>query len=211
MQRIITRIQSALKSYGPSSLKRVLWNKEYSGDKWNFADNTLGDCVYPHLEKHAANGSILDLGCGSGNTANELAANAYQTYVGVDISEACLDKATKRSQQVGRGEKNHFASGDFLSYVPAQKFDVILFRESMYHIPMGKIASTVMHYAKYLKEGGVFIVRMGTRSADGEVKSRPIAMFDIIRAEFDVVEDCTYGEKGATVMVFRPKGAAHKA
>src|SRR5580698_8032980 len=108
MQRIITRIQSALKSYGPSSLKRVLWNKEYSGDKWNFADNTLGDCVYPHLEKHAANGSILDLGCGTGNTANELAANAYQTYVGVDISEACLNKAIRRTRETGRTEKNRF-------------------------------------------------------------------------------------------------------
>ena len=86
-QRTVRFVQSALKSYGPSGIKRVLWNREYSTDKWNFADNTVGDCVYAHLERHAANGSILDLGCGSGNTANELAVDAYQNYVGVDISE----------------------------------------------------------------------------------------------------------------------------
>ena len=107
-QRILGLTQSALKSYGPSGLKRIFWDKEYSGDKWNFADHTVGDCVYSHLEKHAANGSILDLGCGSGNTPNELDANAYQSYLGVDISETCLKKASKRSQENGRVDKNKF-------------------------------------------------------------------------------------------------------
>jgi len=209
-QRILTLMQAGLKSYGPSSIKRRLWNKEYSGDKWNFADNTIGDCVYSHLERHAANGSILDLGCGTGNTSTELAANAYQTYIGVDISEACLNKAIRRSQETGRAEKNHFVRGDFLNYVPAQKFDVILFRESMYHVPPGKIASTVAHYSNYLKEGGVFIVRMATSSRDGQIKPRPTAMIDLIKREFDVVEDCQYSDSGATVIVFRPKCAARK-
>jgi len=209
MQRIVTFVQAALKSYGPSGLKRILWNKEYSGDKWNFADDTVGDCVYSHLEKHASNGSILDLGCGTGNTATELAANAYQTYVGVDISETCLSKAMTRSQKTGRAAKNQFVQSDFLNYVPTQKFDVILFRESMYHVPPGKIPSTLAHYADYLREGGVFVVRMATRGPDGKVKSRPTTMIDIIKAECDVLENCTYAD-GATVLVFRPKHAAQK-
>ena len=208
-QRILRFMQSALKSYGPSNIKRFLWNKEYSGDKWNFAANSLGDCVYLHLEKHAANGSILDLGCGTGNTANELAANAYRYYLGVDISEACLDKATKRTRECGRAEKNQFVSGDFISYAPNQQFDVILFRESMYHIPLGKIKSTLDHYTRYLKGSGVFIVRLATWE-EGKAKSRPTAMIGIIEREFDVVENCFYKESGATVIVFRPKSAAHK-
>jgi SAM-dependent methyltransferase len=204
-QRALTLMQSALKSYGPSGLKRFLWNKEYSGDKWNFADNTVGDCVYSHLEKHAAGGSILDLGCGAGNTATEVALHAYQIYVGVDISETCLSKARRRSKACGREEKNRFACGDFLSYAPNQQFDVILFRESMYHVPMGKIVSTVDHYSRYLRTGGVFIVRMATSGPDGKPKSRPMAMIDIIKGGFDVVENCQYEKAGATVIVFRPR------
>ena len=88
-------------SYGPSGIKKRLWDKEFSSTKWNFIDNTMGDCVYPFLEKYANNGNILDLGCGPGNTANELAASAYKTYIGVDISEAALEKATKRTQENG--------------------------------------------------------------------------------------------------------------
>src|SRR6185503_5337608 len=159
-RRILVFTQSALKSYGPSGLKRVFWEKEYSGDKWNFADHTEGDCVYSHLEKHAANGDILDLGCGSGNTANELAANAYQNYLGVDISETCLNKARKRSEENGRAAKNKFTSGDFLKYSPTEKFNVILFRESMYHVPMGQIKSMLDRYSEWLKDGGVFVVRL---------------------------------------------------
>ena len=204
-RRILVFTQSALKSYGPSSLKRVFWDKEYSGDKWNFADHTEGDCVYSHLERHAANGNILDFGCGSGNTANELAANAYQNYLGIDISETCLNKARKRSEENGRAAKNKFTSGDFLKYSPTEKFNVILFRESMYHVPMGQIKSILSRYSEWLKDDGVFIVRLETADREGNPKSRPTAMVNIIRTEFDIVEDCQYPESGATVIVFRPK------
>ena len=88
VQRALTFARGFLLSYGPTKIKKALWDKEFSGDKWNFIDDTASDCVYAHLEKHARGGDILDLGCGPGNTANELAENAYTTYLGVDISES---------------------------------------------------------------------------------------------------------------------------
>lgn len=206
--RILRFGQSAIKSYGPSGLKRILWNKEYSGSKWDFNDHTETDCVYPHLEKHAANGSILDLGCGSGNTANELAANAYGQYLGVDISEICLDKARERSRENGRARKNRFAYGDFLKFSTSERFDVILLRESLYHFPMEKIESTLNRYGKNLKDSGVFVVRLATADKDGSPKPRPIAMIGIIERRFAVVENCYYKDFGSTVIVFRPRGEA---
>lgn len=208
-RRILGITHSALKSYGPSRLKRVFWDKEYSGDKWDFADHTEGDCVYSHLEKHAANGSILDLGCGSGNTANELAENAYENYLGVDISETCLKKANKRSVENGRAEKNKFVSADFIRYTPTQKYNVILFRESMYHVPMGRIKSMLDRYSEYLKDSGVFIVRLATADRDGKQKSRPTAMVGIIEREFHVVEKGFYETFGSVVIVFHPRGCKH--
>jgi SAM-dependent methyltransferase len=199
-------VRGALLSYGPSSIKKFFWDKEFAGGKWNFIDNTLGDCVYGHLEKFANNGSILDLGCGPGNTANEVADSAYRRYVGVDISKEALAKAKRRSVENGRGNKNQFECGDFLSYLPAQKFDVILFRESMYHVPIGKIQPMLDRLSQFLKAGGVFIVRMYTVD-EGQVKQRPIAMFELLEKEFSVVEKSHYPESGATVMVLQPKGA----
>jgi SAM-dependent methyltransferase len=201
-QRSLEIMSGFLKSYGPSNIKKLLWDKEFSGGKWNFIDNTLGDCVYPHLATHLHNGSILDLGCGPGNTANELPGSAYQIYIGVDISEAALDKARKRTEQNGRAGKNLFVKDDFLSYIPTQRFDVILFRESMYHVPVGKVKTILDRYAKYLKDGGVFVVR-----TQGETtKHRTKAMLSIIESEFGVVEKSRYREPDeATVLVFRPR------
>jgi 2-polyprenyl-3-methyl-5-hydroxy-6-metoxy-1,4-benzoquinol methylase len=210
-QRILRIGESALKSYGPSSLKRILWDKEYAGNKWDFADHTESDCVYSHLEKHAGSGSILDLGCGTGNTANELATNAYEKYLGVDISEVCLTKARRRSQENGRAAKNQFVYGDLLQFSTAQVFDVILLRESLYHVPIEKIESTLNRYAKNLKDKGVFIVRLYTLDTDqrnptyGTPKPRPTAMIRVIERKFDVVENCHYRESGSTVIVFRPR------
>jgi SAM-dependent methyltransferase len=204
-QRALRFALGAFKSYAPSGLKRIFWDKEYSGTKWDFADHTENDCVYSHLEKHAANGSILDLGCGSGNTSNELAANAYEKYLGVDISEVCLSKARRRSQESGRAAKNQFVYGEILEFSTPQQFDVILLRESLYHVPMRKIVSTLNRYSKNLRDNGVFVVRIYTSDKDGTPNPRPLAMIGIIEREFAIVENCYYRESGATVIVFRPR------
>jgi SAM-dependent methyltransferase len=206
-QRAVRFVNGFFKSYGPSNIKKALWDNEYSGDKWNFADNTAGDCVYSHLERHVAKGNILDLGCGSGNTANEVSVTAYDSYIGVDISEAALRKATKRSEKNGRAQKNRFVQGDILNYLPTGQFRVVLFRESMYHVPLGKIKPMLDRYSKYLADGGVFIVRLNTTDGIvGKTKSRPSAMIAAIESDFDVLEKRQYGgESGPTVIVFRPR------
>ena len=62
--RTLTFARGFLLSYGPTKVKKAVWDNEFSGDKWNFIDDTSGDCVYPHLEKHARGGDILDLDAG---------------------------------------------------------------------------------------------------------------------------------------------------
>jgi SAM-dependent methyltransferase len=209
VDRSVRFVHSFLKAYGPTSIKKYFWDKEYSSERWAFAYNTVGDCVYPHLERHTANGSILDIGCGSGNTATEMAETSYRSYLGVDISEAALAKARRRSQECGRGEKNSFECGDFLTYVPTGQYDVILFRESMYHVPLSKVKETLDRYSVYLKDGGVFVVRLFASSGDrpnGKDKYRPAAMLGIMETEFNVLEKVRYDVPGRpTVMVFRPK------
>jgi|SRR5215470_14164062 len=197
-----------LKSYGPSNLKKYLWDKEFAGTKWDFIDHTEGDCVYESLEKYANHGSVLDLGCGPGNTANELSANVYQNYIGVDISEKALAKAQSRTMEAGRGHQNSFVLHDFINYTPEQKFDVILFRESIYHVPLGKIKETLDHYAKYLKSDGVFVIRIATSDKEhkGVDKPRPLAMVRLMETEFAVVEKRRYDHiSQPVVLVLRPK------
>ncbi len=207
LRRTLNFVQGFLASYGPSSIKKLLWDRDFAGDKWNFIDDTSGDCVYPHLEKYARNGDILDLGCGPGNTANEIASDVYRSYVGVDISEVALAKAVKRTKENGRESKNSFAQGDFLGYTPTQEFDVILFREALYHVPFGQVLTILDKYSKYLRKSGVFIVRLYSGdNKTGKKKWRVTRKIDLIKRELEMVESAEYGTRGLpTVQVFRPR------
>lgn len=208
VDRTVRFVRGFLLSFGPTSFKRALWDKEYSEEKWSFAYNTVGDPVYPYLEKYAAGGSILDIGCGSGNTANELGGEAYRSYVGVDISEAALAKAARRSRENGRQDKTRFECSDFFSYVPTGKYDVVLFRESMYHVPIPKIRAILEKYSAALKTQGVFIVRLVTAEG-GKPKYRPTKMIQTIEAASEVVEKYHNEKTGVKVVVCRPRQAAN--
>lgn len=211
VDRTVRFVRGFVMSYGPSGMKKKLWDQEFSSTKWDFIDNTAGDCVYPYLEKYARNGDILDLGCGPGNTANELAANVYQSYIGVDISEAALAKAVKRSKENGRETKNSFVNSDFLSYDPSRNFDIILFRESMYHVPFGQVLPILNKFSKNLKSTGVFIVRLyAGDERPGVIKTRVTSKMDLIRDHFDIVESRQFDLPALpNVLVFKPRQQAN--
>jgi SAM-dependent methyltransferase len=195
LRKVRNVLRGVLQAYGPQNIKRRLWNTEFAGGRWDCLESTPGDCVYEYVERYANNGRILDLGCGSGSTGNELALNAYREYVGVDISDVAIAKAILRTDQNGRAGKNSYMQSDIFSYVPSGRFDVILFRDSIYYIPRPKIVGMLRRYARYLTGKGVFIVRLW----DGGDDNR---LVDVIESSFETVEKHA-AESKAVVLVCR--------
>jgi len=201
VQRAVRVPYNFILRYASPTIKRFFWDREFASGKWNFIDDTAGDASYPYLEKYCAGrGNILDLGCGPGNTANELAAAAYQEYLGVEISEVALNKARERTERNGRSGKNHFVSGDMLTFVPSRQFDVILMRESVYHVATGELKGLLDRYAQYLTENGVFVVKLIIQN-----RYTSKARVRIIESAFEVVEKGEHSRDGSTVLVFRPQ------
>lgn len=147
-----------LKRWGNTFIKKSIWNEEFACGQWDFLEHTGDDAIYHYLEKYSKMGSILDLGCGSGNTGNEMDVQKYGSYTGVDISESAIQRAITRSKNNLREEKNEYFCEDISNYVPRKRYDVILFRESIFYI--SKIKGVLDRYCNYLKVDGVFIVRM---------------------------------------------------
>jgi SAM-dependent methyltransferase len=199
VQKIRNVSRGLLQRYGTESMKRALWNREFAGGRWSCLDNTRGDCLYPYVEKYATNGNILDLGCGAGNTGIELEETAYQHYTGVDISDAAIEQAKKRSEDNRRASKNSYLQSDILSYVPTQKYEVILLREVIYYLPRTKVRSMLDRYSKCLKARGVFIARIF------DTTGRTRLIVDAIENNFEVVEKYLPNQTTTAVIVFRPR------
>ncbi len=196
-RKVRNKVRAFLQAYGTQKVKEHLWDAEFSGGRWDCLDRTPGDFVYSHIEKSAKGGSILDLGCGSGSTSNELSANAYRDYTGIDISEVAIERARKKTDENRRTDKNQFFQSDVSTYVPTQQFDVILFRDSIYYIPRARIKAVLDRYSKYLKDDGVFVVRMW----DGSDKY--LGIVGTIERNFHVIEKHLSEQSSAIVLVFR--------
>jgi SAM-dependent methyltransferase len=179
--------------YGTQTIKKKLWDAEFSSGRWRCLENMPDDCVYAHVERYAHHGSILDLGCGPGTTGTELPADSYTRYTGVDISGVAVGKARKRAEESHRADKNRYLQGDIFSYVPTATHDVILFGDSLYYVPQRLILSMLKRYAPYLTEKGVFVARIYGR--------RYQKIVDIIENHFNVVEQHVYGIAGDEVFV----------
>jgi SAM-dependent methyltransferase len=197
-QKVENALRGLLQRYGTEPIKRRLWNRQYAQGRWKCLDTMATDCVYPHLEGHARNGSILDLGCGPGAVRNELKAEAYCTYTGVDICDLAVEKARSRTVANRRADKNVYFQSDIFSYVPQQQYDVIFFGDSIYYFPHQQIAEMLERYSNYLKPNGVFIVRSWL------LKDRHRTIIHNIESAFDVVEKRLYHNAALCVIVFGP-------
>jgi SAM-dependent methyltransferase len=197
---LATRFKNGLRGvqqrWGTARTKQSLWNKEFSEGRWDILEKTSDDLVYRIVEQYSRRGSVLDLGCGSGNTGCELGKNTYEHYTGVDISDVALDRARQRSQSAGREQLNHYDQSDIVVYVPVQKHDVILFMESVYYIPQQKIRSALDRYAQYLTKDGVLIVRLYDKDAYGHIVK-------LIEANYTILEKHVPANSRLIVMVFR--------
>jgi trans-aconitate methyltransferase len=181
-------IVAFLKRYGPTGIKGAIWNEELA----TFVDPPNIDPVTPLIEKYAAGGRILDLGCGTGFLGEYLDANKYSAYLGVDISDSTVEGAIKRRAS----SKLRFAVSDIATYAPEQTFNVIVFNDSIYYIPFSKIRKVLNRYRTHLADGGVFVVRI----ADGK---RFAKIIEEIRNNFTVVESFSPGGTNIVLMAFK--------
>jgi SAM-dependent methyltransferase len=197
---LITKVRNVfrrmLQSFGSTSIKKMMWNKEFAEGRWDHLAETPGDCVYQYVEKYSQGGDILDLGCGSGNTGNELDYSVYHSYIGIDISDVAIQKAVSRSELSGRIAKNRYIHSDITTYVPQGAYRVILFRESINYVAHMNIKRMLQRYRGYLDERGVLIVRLCDR-----YKYKII--IDIIRVNFHVLEEFLPRDLRVAVVIFR--------
>ena len=187
----------AIKRWGSLEAKKSLWDEEFGSGQWNYLEKTTDDPIYAILENYARNGAILDMGCGSGNTANELDYAKFGSYTGPALSEVAVQKAIERTGKNGREAKTEFKCAPIEDFKPERTYDVILFRESIFYIPVRKIKVVLDRYATSLKPDGVFVVRMCDRE-------KYASIVELIGKYYHVVEQKKVDGAKDIIIVFAP-------
>ena len=105
------------------------------------------------IAKHAPQGNILDLGCGSGVLREALRQHAVGSYTGVDFSSSAVAEA-RRNADAG----TTLINADLQSWEPPGRYRAIVFNEVLYYL--ASPVQVVKRYVPYLSPDGVFVVSM---------------------------------------------------
>jgi len=117
--------------------------------------------VHQIIQTHAPNArDLLELGCGTGIHAVELAKQGYHIQ-GVDFSDQMLQRACDRLSQIppDLASRLKFSRGDIRHLRLNQSFDVVisLFHVISYQTTNEDLLATFATVKEHLKPGGIFI------------------------------------------------------
>jgi len=137
--------------FGWKTLQSLSFDAKYESGDWNFTNETP---TLVHLvEKYSLKGHILVLGCGAAPIASALNQNSYETFLGVDLSEEAINIARQQTT-----DKIHFEIGDMVNYQCARSYDVILFSDCLYYVPLFFRKGLLKRMSRNLTSTGRIIV-----------------------------------------------------
>ncbi len=191
---------SNLLPYRYSHVSEERWESEYSSGHWGYLRSLQQTARYQVIAGYcghfAGGGAILDVGCGDGYLQEILGPEGYSSYLGIDLSAEAIAGAKNRQD-----EKTSFRQIDVDSLRPDERFDAIVFNESLYYFKTP--LPVLKQYASFLNEDGVFIISMhGLRSWN----RRLWKMVESVYPPVDEVSVAHGSGKCWTIKVFAPSG-----
>lgn len=103
--------------------------------------------------------AVLDLGCGTGRHAMQLAQRGY-SVTGVDLSPSMVERAKERAEVAGLGPSTpDFTCGDLRTYRDSKQYDVVLalFHVMSYQVSNTDLRAAMATAAEHLAPGGLLV------------------------------------------------------
>jgi SAM-dependent methyltransferase len=166
--------------------KSALWNRQYESGKWDILKSPLEEERFNKLieltREYRDNLNILEIGCGEGLLLQKFDPG-YNLFLGVDISQVAISRTSHL-----KNEKTSFEVSDMEVFIPSQKFDLIIFNETVYYSkhPL----QLIKRYITFLNTGGVIATSIFGNDSG-------VRMVEIIEREFRCLKRAlTRNERG---------------
>lgn len=130
--------------------KKDYWNPELYDNNHSFVSDYGSSLI--ELLKPGSNETILDLGCGTGDLANQISKHS-PNVVGIDKSYQMINQARKKYPHIP------FAVKDITHFDSLQSFDAVFSNATIHWIKQPEKALENIY--KYLKPGGRFVAEFG--------------------------------------------------
>lgn len=109
------------------------WDSEYQKGYWDKLTDIeeMGHyaIIAAYIQRFTSAPKILDIGCGEGVLLNYLSKDIYSEYLGIDLSQTAIDKAT-----IKQDSKTRFQICDISTFTSKSNFDVIILNEVLYYL-----------------------------------------------------------------------------
>ncbi|MEY2527690.1 MAG: hypothetical protein QOE73_2461 [Verrucomicrobiota bacterium] len=158
---------------------RELWEEEYRSGVWNYLDSASEIAHYMvivgYVQHFCANPAILDVGCGHGRLLQLLEPYPFKGYLGVDFCAEAIERGHSLTSAGARFERV-----DFEEFVPPDRYDVIVFNESIYY--SARPEEVLRRYMGALTADGVMIVSMCQNRWQGSIWTALESVAEIVHS-----------------------------
>ncbi|RYP35301.1 hypothetical protein DL768_011004 [Monosporascus sp. mg162] len=135
------------------------------GQSFHFCRYSLGESFYQAIARHEhylahqigikEGMKVLDVGCGVGGPAREIAKFTGAHVTGLNNNDYQIERATHYAAKEGLSSQLTFVKGDFMQMdFPDNSFDAVYAIEATVHAP--ELAGVYGEILRVLKPGGVF-------------------------------------------------------
>jgi len=177
--------------FGNDSLKQYAMDYKYRRGHWGAGGGESFQFVVDLVEKYASGGKILELGCGDGRLIASLPSDCYVSYTGLDLSPVAIERATARQLP-----RTRFESGDMQTHHWDDRFDLVLFDESIYYLESKHLAARLQRLLGYLNQDGHAIVTIYQ-------PRRFRGIIDHIRQRYLVVDEGVHSDSSRYFVLFK--------
>jgi 2-polyprenyl-3-methyl-5-hydroxy-6-metoxy-1,4-benzoquinol methylase len=174
---------------GPA-LRRLSFDEKFRTGQWNFSGESSVELANA-VERYVNGGDILMLGCGTAAITQSLKPDCFKSFLGVDLSQEAIARANMRAS-----DQIRFELGDMLHFTTNQRFDVILFSESLYYLKPWQRQPMLRRASGMLKPLGRIIVTISQ-------PARFAGVLQMIRRNFSILEDRTFSDSQRHLFVLR--------